>query len=189
MTQTWVGILQAMYIDPVPLVAIVVGLLAVLAGLYGTAPAPQRAVAPPPGDWEGLPVPADIRHASFPRRLGGYDPVAVEERLQAISAVYGDLLATLTPQQRTRAERAAERRTGRPPRGDEHGEREERVGDEPHTSALPGDPTRETTDALRLEASLSAIAADGDQEVTPAAAPAAPAAPGAHHERTGRRGR
>jgi hypothetical protein len=94
----------------VPVIAVLVGLLAVLVALARDREAVAHAVPGP--DWDPLPEPADLARVTFPRALPGYDPATVEVTFEALVAAYVDLYAAAPPEVRDRARRRATARAG-----------------------------------------------------------------------------
>jgi hypothetical protein len=101
------GILARMV---VPVVAVLIGLLAVLVALSRDREAAAHAVTGP--DWDPLPEPADLARVTFPRALPGYDPATVEVTFETLIGAYVDLYAAAPPDVRERARRRAAARTG-----------------------------------------------------------------------------
>lgn len=150
----------------VPAVVCFVGLIAVLWAIWNEPPPPEPALV---ADLAGLPTPADVARAEFPLAVPGYDPAAVEVRLDAIARAWADLLAVTPPEVLERArQRIALRVRGpaaadeavAPPAGLEGPARRplyDREEDDrgPRAGEVAGE--AEARDALRADAALASL--------------------------------
>lgn len=78
----------------VVLLTIATGALLLWALYTEQVPPPRSRVQGP--RWAGLPSPADIQRHDFPLAVGGYDPLAVDAHLRAVSDAFATLRARTT---------------------------------------------------------------------------------------------
>jgi hypothetical protein len=88
----------------------VAGLVVVLLALRGDTE--LKAPAPSDPEWDILPTRSDLARTSWPLRLAGYDPAAVERSFERLADTYADLLREADPAAIARARRRSAERLG-----------------------------------------------------------------------------